>query len=112
VTETGVLNSIVADWWQVVLDAWRPRASRLVTWEGDVGLQQDHAALNPPPWPHSFTHARGEHEVSTAITIADSELALEHHSLTIAPFFNPPRPQLRLGPLYLLHLLPEPIAWR
>jgi hypothetical protein len=112
VTETGVLNSIVADRWQVVLDMWTPCVGRLVTWEGDVGLQQDHAAPNPPPWPHSFTHARGEHEVATAITIADPELALEHHRLTSAPFFNPPWPQLRLGTLYLLHLLPEPIAWR
>jgi hypothetical protein len=80
-----------------VLDTWRPHADHLVIWGSVFGLQQDRAALNSPPWPHSFTRARGEHEVATAITIADPELALECHSLTTIPFFNPSCSQLSPG---------------
>jgi hypothetical protein len=90
-----------------VLDTWKPCAGHLVTWGGVVELQQDHAAPISPPWPHSFTHSHGEHEVATAITIADLELTLERHSLTTTPLFNPPRPQLRLGHHHLLHLFLE-----
>jgi hypothetical protein len=77
-----------------VLNAWRPCTSHLVTWGSAVGLQKDRVAPNSPPWPHSFTYARGEHEIATAITIAGLELSLERHSLTNAPLFNPSHPQL------------------